>query len=35
MAGQGVDRLGGWLMQADPVTLFVSDEIKIGLAKLK
>ncbi len=26
-AGEGFDRLGGWLMQADPVTLMVSDQI--------
>ena len=26
-AGEGFDRLGGWLMQADPVTLLVSDQI--------
>ncbi len=26
-AGQGFDRLGGWLMQVDPVTGFVADKI--------
>ena len=35
MAGHGIDSVGGWLMQADPVTLFVSDKITLGLAKLK
>lgn len=29
-AGQGFDRLGGWLMRIDPVTAFVAE--KIGLA---
>lgn len=29
-SGQGFDRLGGWLMQVDPVTAFVAE--KIGLA---
>lgn len=29
-AGQGFDRLGGWLMRVDPVTAFVAE--KIGLA---
>lgn len=35
MAGHGIDRVGGWMMQADPVTLYVSDKITLGLAKLK
>lgn len=26
-AGEGFDRLGGWLMQADPVTVLISDQI--------
>ena len=33
-AGEGFDRLGGWLMQADPVTRFVSDKITQGMAQL-
>lgn len=33
-AGEGFDRLGGWLMQADPVTLFVADKITQALAAL-
>ncbi|PZR01084.1 MAG: hypothetical protein DI533_08420 [Cereibacter sphaeroides] len=28
MAGQSFDRLGGWLMQADPATLWVSQFIR-------
>ena len=28
MAGQNFDRLGGWLMQADPATLWVSQFIR-------
>lgn len=27
MQGEGFDRLGGWLMQPDPVTLFVASQI--------
>ena len=34
-SGQGFDRLGGWLMQADPVTGFVAEKIGEGLAALK
>lgn len=26
-AGEGFDRLGGWLMQVDPVTAFVAEKI--------
>lgn len=33
--GEGFDRLGGWLMQADPVTVFVAGKITDGLAALK
>lgn len=32
-AGEGFDRLGGWLMQADPVTQMVSDQITKVKAK--
>lgn len=35
-AGEGFDRLGGWLMQIDPVTAFVAQKIgavNIALAK--
>jgi hypothetical protein len=34
-AGQGMDLLGGFLMQADPVTVFVADKIGQGLRQLK
>ena len=27
MAGQGIDRIGGWLMQADPVTTGIARQI--------
>lgn len=27
MTGEGFDRFGGWLMQADPVTVWLSDQI--------
>jgi len=33
-AGEGIDRLGAFLMQADPVTLFVSGQIRHGVAML-
>lgn len=32
MAGKGVDRLGGFLMQADPMTLMISDKVRTALA---
>ena len=35
MASAGIDRIGGWLMQADPVTLFASDKIALAMTKLK
>ena len=28
--GEGFDRLGGWLMQADPVTVYVAGKITEG-----
>ena len=34
-AGTGVEPLGGWLMQPEPVTLFLSDQITRVLAKLQ
>lgn len=34
-AGQGFDRLGGWLMQVDPVTAFVAEKISSATAALK
>lgn len=35
MAGAGIEHVGGWLMQPEPVTMFVSDKIALGLSKLK
>lgn len=32
---QGFDALGGWLMQADPVTKFVAGQISAGLQELR
>jgi len=29
MAGEGIDRIGGWLMQADPVTTMVARQIAL------
>ncbi len=34
-AGEGVERVGGWLMQADPVTVIVSHKIADLLARIK
>lgn len=34
-AGQGMDLLGGFLMQADPVTVYIADKISQGLRQLK
>ena len=34
-AGEGFDRLGGWMMQADPATRFAAQKITQGLAVLK
>lgn len=34
-AGEGFDRLGGWLMQADPVTRFMAGQIGHGLAQIR
>ena len=35
MAGDGFERAGGWVMQSEPVTVFVADKITTGIAKLK
>ena len=35
MAGKGIDYIGGWLMQADPVTKFASDNIALAMTKFK
>ena len=34
MAGDGVEWVGGWLMQTEPATIFVSDKITAVLAAL-
>lgn len=35
LAADGIDRVGGWLMQADPVTLWLADRMAAGAAVLK
>ena len=35
MAGKGVEPVGGWLMQTEPVTMFVAAQITKGLALIK
>ncbi len=35
MAGEGFDRMGGWLMQADPATVFIAEKIADGLARFE
>lgn len=32
--GEGFDRLGGWLMQADPLTVYLASRIDAGVAYL-
>ncbi len=34
-AGQGFDRLGGWLMRVDPVTAFVAEKIGAATSALR
>ena len=34
-SGHGVEPIGGWLMQADPVTIYASDKIEAMLRKMK
>ena len=34
MAGTGIEPVGGWLMQPEPVTRFVADLMNSGLSKL-
>ena len=34
-AGSGFDPVGGWLMQADPVTLWTADKIADAVARLR
>lgn len=33
-AGEGFDRLGGWMMQADPITQFMAGQIAHGMLQL-
>ncbi|WP_430463239.1 hypothetical protein [Tabrizicola sp.] len=33
-AGQGFDRLGGWLMQVDPVTAYVAQQLGVMAMRL-
>ena len=35
MSSEGFDRLGGWMMQADPVTQIAARQIGVVLAKLQ
>lgn len=35
LAGEGFDPVGGWLMQADPLTKFLSEKIALGMVRLK
>lgn len=34
LAADGIDRAGGWLMQVDPVTLWMADRMAAGVAQL-
>ena len=34
-SGEGIGRVGGWLMQAEPATILMADLITFGLGKLK
>jgi hypothetical protein len=34
MVGDGIEHAGGWLMQSEPATIFVSNQITAVLAKL-
>ena len=34
LEGEGFDHLGGWMMQADPVTQYISSKITVGLSYL-
>jgi hypothetical protein len=34
-AGEGIERAGGWLMQAEPATMLVADLITVGLGQLR
>lgn len=34
LAGEGIDRVGGWIMQVEPVTVYLSEQIAKGLLLL-
>lgn len=34
-ASGAVERVGGWIMQADPVTVWVSDQIALGVTRMR
>ena len=35
VSGEGVDLVGGWLMQADPVTVYIAGKVDLLLRKAK
>jgi hypothetical protein len=35
MAGDGIERAGGWLMQSEPLTIYVAEKITLVLAQLR
>lgn len=35
MSSEGLDRLGGWMMQVDPVTHLAAEQISVVVAKLQ
>ncbi len=35
LAADGIDPVGGWLMQADPATLWLADRMAAGVERLK
>lgn len=35
MAGDGIEQAGGWLMQSEPVTVFVAEQITAAQMKMK
>lgn len=35
LTAEGIDRVGGWLMQADPVTLWMADQMATGVHALR
>ncbi len=35
LAGEGFEPVGGWLMQADPLTIYLSEQIARGVVNLR